>query len=64
MADTMSPRLVSVREAARYLGICERTLWSLTQEGRIPAVKIRRCIRYDIADLDSFIATAKGAEQR
>jgi excisionase family DNA binding protein len=53
-------RLLTTRQAAAYLAISERKLWSLTKEGRIPAVKIGRCVRYDIADLDGFIRAAKG----
>jgi len=56
------PRLLNVRQAAKYLAVCERTLWNLTQEGRVPAIKIGRCVRYDLTDLDAFIAEAKGAE--
>ena len=61
MNDTIAPRLLPVRLAAAYLAISERKLWGLTQEGRLPAVKIGRCIRYDISDLDAFITGAKQA---
>lgn len=60
MNDTITPRLLTVFQAAKYLAISERKLWNLTKEHRVPAVKIGRCIRYDISDLNSFIATAKG----
>ena len=56
---TSPPRLVKPREAAAYLAISERTLWNLTQAGTIPAVKLARAVRYDIADLDAFIQAAK-----
>jgi len=62
MNDTITPRLLTVRQTAAYLAISDRKLWQLTQENRLPAVKIGRCIRYDIADLDSFIVAAKGAK--
>jgi excisionase family DNA binding protein len=60
MKDTITPRLVTVRQAAAYLAISERKLWSLKKENRLPAVKIDRSVRYDVADLDAFIAAAKG----
>jgi excisionase family DNA binding protein len=60
MSDTIKPRLLSAQQAAEYLAISERKLWNMTKENRIPAVKIDRCIRYDISDLDSFIVAAKG----
>jgi DNA binding domain, excisionase family len=60
MNDTITPRLLTVFQAAKYLAISERKLWSLTKEDRISAVKIGRCVRYDITDLDAFIRAAKG----
>jgi len=59
MNDTITPRLVTVRQAAAYLAISERKLWSLSKENRLTAVKIDRCIRYDVGDLDAFINAAK-----
>jgi excisionase family DNA binding protein len=63
MNDTITPRLLTVFQAAKYLAISERKLWSLTKEDRISVVKIGRCVRYDLADLDTFIAAAKGQRQ-
>ena len=53
-------RLLSTKEAAAYLAISERKLWQLTKDKRIPSVKIDRVVRYDIADLNSFITEMKG----
>lgn len=61
MDSITTSRLFKVREAAKYLSISERTLFDLTKEGRLPAVKFNHSVRYDIADLDTFIAAAKGA---
>jgi hypothetical protein len=36
------------REASRALGICERTLWTLTQCGSIPCVRFKRAVRYSV----------------
>lgn len=55
-------RLIKVRQAAQYLGISERKLWQLTKDRRVPAIKFDRVVRYDIADLDDFIAQAKGVK--
>ena len=41
--------------AARALGICERTLWDLTQQGLIPYVKLGRCKVYPVAGLVRFL---------
>ena len=63
-ASGASPALlVPPREAARLLSISERTLWTFTKRGAIPAVKIGRAVRYDQADLRAFVeqSKAKGA---
>jgi excisionase family DNA binding protein len=56
----VTPRLLNPQQAAAYMAISDRKLWSLTKEGRLPAVKIDRAVRYDLADIDMFIKNAKG----
>ncbi len=34
------------REACRALGVCPRTLWKWTQEGRIPCVRVGKTVLY------------------
>lgn len=59
MNDTMKqtvPRLLlSSREAAKTLNICERTLYSLTKAGELPVVRIGRAVRYSLDDLKDWI---------
>jgi len=62
MTNSSYNRLIKCREAAAYLGICERKLWQLKKDGRIPSVRIDRSVRFDIADLDLFIRKAKGVK--
>lgn len=52
-------RLMKSSQAAAYLGISSRKLWQLTQQGRVPFVKFDRVLRYDRADLDTFINKMK-----
>jgi excisionase family DNA binding protein len=52
-------RLLRIKEAADYLAISERTLWTLHKEGRIPAIHFRRTTRFDMADLAAFIERCK-----
>ncbi len=59
MTDSPYNRLIKCRQAAQYLGICERKLWELAKDGRIPSVRIDRAVRFDVADLDTFIQSAK-----
>ncbi len=47
--------LLTAREAAAYLRISERTLWSLTNEGRIKATRINRRVLYTMACVRRFV---------
>ncbi len=54
------PLLMTTKQAARALTISERTLYSLTKSGAIPAVRLGpRGLRYDPADLRRWIESAK-----
>ena len=52
-------KLMTSKQAAKYLCISERKLWDLQKLQRIPVVRIDRSVRFDIADLDSFIEQLK-----
>ena len=43
------------QQAAAALGISPRTLWSLTQDGEIPCVRIGRAKLYPIALLQAWL---------
>ena len=52
--------VIGVREAARLLGVCEKTLWSLSvPRGSIPVVQIGRSVRYTIDDLQAWVKRAR-----
>jgi excisionase family DNA binding protein len=51
--------LLRPREAAEWLKISARSLWTLTQRGDLPAVRIGRSVRYHLSDLVRFIETRK-----
>ncbi len=51
--------LLTAREAADVLRISERTLWTLTQEGELPSVRVGRSVRYDQGDLAGWIVSRK-----
>ena len=61
--QTIEPLLLTVRQAAKVLSISERTLWSLTASGEIPAVRFGRSVRYDRIDLRRWIERAKNSEK-
>lgn len=56
-------RLLTTKQAAEYLGISQRTLWTMTNAGVIPSVRFgagrRQSVRYDLDDLDGWIASRK-----
>lgn len=43
------------REAARVLGISERLLWSLTNRGEIPHLKLGRATLYPVEQLQEWL---------
>ena len=59
----MAAILVDAREAARRLAISPRTLWQLTKDRVVPSIRIGKCVRYRVADLDQWTheQIAKGA---
>jgi excisionase family DNA binding protein len=50
---------LGLREAAVYLGCCERTINKLILEGVIPHVVLTSRIQVDIQDLDKLIESRK-----
>ena len=44
------------REAAKAIGISERTLWTMTQRGDIPHVRLDRAILYPVDGLRSWLS--------
>ena len=52
-------RLMTPKQAAAYLAISERKLWSMSKDQVLPVVRLGRCVRYDQQDLDEFISHAK-----
>lgn len=57
--QTTAPRLMRYREAAAYIGISERSLWSMVASGEIRAVRRGRSVRIDVDDLNRWIRKMK-----
>ena len=62
MQTSVSPRadrgqklLVSYREAGQMLGVCERSVWQLVKDQKLPKVTIGRSARIPVTALDDFI---------
>ena len=64
MSDNARPsredvRLLNVREAAKFLGTTEKTLYSRVWKREIVFVKIGRSLRFDLRDLEQMIEDGK-----
>lgn len=59
MNDEITAKLVNVQDAAKYLCISQRTLWTLTKSNKLPVIKIGRAVRYDLQDLEAFVLQHK-----
>jgi len=56
-SSNTTPRLaLRPKEAARALGISERLLWSLTNRGEVPHLRMGRAVVYPIAALEAWLA--------
>jgi len=53
-------QLLTFKQAADLLGVTDRTVWTLVNDGRLPAVRFGRTVRIDPGDLRAFIERAKG----
>jgi excisionase family DNA binding protein len=51
--------LVPSRDAAKLLSICERTLWTLTNSGEMPCVRVRRSVLYSVEDLRAWVQSRR-----
>jgi excisionase family DNA binding protein len=64
---TQPLQLLSPRETAKLLGISEKTLFTYTQRGDIPVMRIGRSVRYSLdhlrAWIDSRIARIDDSDQ-
>jgi len=52
---SLSHQLLKPRDAAKYLGISERTLWTLTNQAKLRAAKIGKSVRYREEDLKMYV---------
>ena len=59
MTPATEPMLLTVRDTARALSCCQKTVWQLTKDGKLPAVHIGRAVRYDRRDIERFIESSK-----
>lgn len=51
----MSPLSLRAKEAARVLGIGTRHLWTLTNQGLVPHVRLGRALLYPVVALETWL---------
>jgi excisionase family DNA binding protein len=49
-------QLVNVSEAAQFLAVSPSTLYGWVWQRRIAYIKVGRAVRFDMADLERFVA--------
>jgi len=60
LTPVAEPLLYTRRQVAAMLGLCEKSVWSLTRAGRLPVVHVTsRAIRYSRDDILAFISASK-----
>lgn len=57
--SAVRPRLLTVEEAATYLGRTKSSIQHLISDGAIPIVRHDRRVFLDVRDLDNWIESAK-----
>lgn len=53
-SNTQPDRLLTVREAAAFLSVKERTIYAWVQERRVPFCRAGRLLRFDRAELSAW----------
>lgn len=48
-------RLIGIKEAARWLGVNETTLYKMTYQRKVPHVKVGRLTKFDPVKLQEWI---------
>jgi excisionase family DNA binding protein len=61
--STVERLLLTPKEAAEALGICERSLFALAERGELRKIHVGRAVRYSVDDLKSWIAKKSFPEQ-
>lgn len=55
-AQTTAPlALMDVNEAARLLNVTARTVHTLTKDQKLSSIRVGRCLRFSIHDLNAYI---------
>lgn len=53
--EGVGKRLLTVREAAEYLGLAQDTLYKKARLRELPSVKVGRSLRFDLKALERYV---------
>lgn len=59
VANSVTPRLLTVQQAAIYLSTSTHAIRQLGWGGEIPSLKIGKRVLFDKSDLDAFVNAQK-----
>ena len=59
VSDSGQVRLLTIPQVAEYLQVSTRKVWGLIEWGKLPVVRIGRCTRVILADLDDYVRSAR-----
>ena len=59
--ETVEPLALAPRDAARAIGVSERTLWTYTRTHGVPHVRLGRRILYPVRELTEWLASRAAA---
>jgi len=63
MSHTLQPLALRPRQAARLLGVCERTLANWTRQGSVPYIKLGRAVLYPVDLLQDWLRQKAARQQ-
>jgi excisionase family DNA binding protein len=52
-------RLLNIKQAARFLGTTDKTLYTKIWRREIPFIKLGRSVRFDVRDLEALIERSR-----
>ena len=55
MASETLPRLLTVEEAAQFLGVSRNNLYIAARRGEVPSFKVGALVRFDLDDLRAWL---------
>jgi excisionase family DNA binding protein len=59
LAQSASPRMLTLKEAAQELGICRRSVERHIERGELRVHRFGRAVRIDKSDLETFVRSKR-----